>query len=353
MNRAADAAHSDDGFWAGRGVLVTGGAGFIGSWLVKTPARGGARVVVLDQATREPESELVRSGDVDRVTVVACELEDYAAVERAIGEHEMDTVFHLGAQTLVEVAHGAPLADAGEQRPRHVQRPRGLPACAPITSAVSWSRRATRPTESTKRSRTTRTMALAAAAIPTTCPRRARDLLAQAYRHTYDLPVAVTRCGNIYGGGDLNWSRIVPGTIRALLRGERPVIRSDGRSMRDYVYVRGRRRGYMLLGGTARAAGRAGEAFNFGHECAAPVLEIVDRLRTALGCDDLEPDIRDVARRRDPAPVALGREGAAASSGGRLATTSTRASRGRVEWYRSVPGMTRMPTSCGTASSSS
>jgi CDP-glucose 4,6-dehydratase len=121
------------------------------------------------------------------------------------------------------------------------------------------------------------------------------DLLTQSYAVTYGLPVAITRCGNFYGGGDLNWNRIVPGTIRAVLRGDRPVIRSDGQFIRDYFYVDDGAAAYMLLAEALEARpDLRGEAFNFSNELQITVLEIVQRLLTAMH-SDLEPEVRNEA----------------------------------------------------------
>ena len=122
------------------------------------------------------------------------------------------------------------------------------------------------------------------------------DLIARTYAHTYRLPIVVTRCANLYGGGDLNWSRIVPETVRALLRGERPVIRSDGTFIRDYVYVKDVARAYLRMAERMDDAAVRGQAFNFSGEKPTSVLEIVGAVQKILGRDDLEPDIRNTAR---------------------------------------------------------
>jgi CDP-glucose 4,6-dehydratase len=122
------------------------------------------------------------------------------------------------------------------------------------------------------------------------------DLLAMTYAHSYDIPVVVARCGNIYGGGDLNWSRIVPGTIRSLWRGERPIIRSNGLFTRDYIYVQDVADAYLALAPRAGDAGIKGEAFNFSPETRLTVLEITRAIQRLFGREDLEPLILDQAR---------------------------------------------------------
>jgi CDP-glucose 4,6-dehydratase len=123
----------------------------------------------------------------------------------------------------------------------------------------------------------------------------AADLIARMYHHTYGLRVGIARCGNIFGGGDLNWSRIVPGTIRSFLRGERPVVRSDGTYVRDYFYVKDCARAYLRLGARLDDDRVAGEAFNFSNESPMTVLELVGAIQKLLEAGHLEPDVRDVA----------------------------------------------------------
>ena len=121
------------------------------------------------------------------------------------------------------------------------------------------------------------------------------DLIAQAYAATYDLPVAITRCGNLYGGGDLNWNRIVPGTIRSIILGQRPVIRSDGAFVRDYFYAEDGAAANMLLAeklGTDPAL--KGHAFNFSNETQVTVSELVERILKLMD-SNLEPDVRNEA----------------------------------------------------------
>ena len=200
--------------WTERRVFVTGATGIVGSWLVKRLLDLGAHVVALVRDW-DPQTELVRSGDILRTNVVNGRLEDYATLERAINEHEIDTVFHLGAQPIVTTALRNPL-------PTFEANIRGtynlLEACRVHrrSSSASSSRAATRPTATAPSLPYTEDMP-ANGRHPYDVSKSCTDLLALTYAHTYELPVTVARCGNIYGGGDLNWSRIVPGTIRSLL----------------------------------------------------------------------------------------------------------------------------------------
>lgn len=278
-------------FWRDRRVFVTGATGLLGSWLVRGLVAAGAEVVCL---VRDwvPDSEMVRSGLLARVTVVRGDVCDIGCVERALGEYEIDTVFHLAAQTIVGIANRNPLSTFESN------------------IAGTWVL-----LEACRRSPKVRSIVVASSdkaygtqsALPYTedAPLEGRhpydaskscaDLLAQSYAHTYGLPVTITRCGNFYGGGDLNWNRLVPGTIRSILRGERPVIRSDGLYVRDYFYVEDGALAYMHL--AQQLADRpqlAGRAYNFSNEIQVTVIELVDRITSLLG-SNLTPDVRNEA----------------------------------------------------------
>ena len=213
-------------------VLVTGATGFVGHWLVKGLRQRGAEVTVLVRDW-DQRSELIRSGLVDDCRVVHGVLEAYGDVERAINEHEIEVVVHLGAQAIVGAANRSP-------RPTFESNIRGtynvLEACRTHRDllqsvVIASSDKAYGPSDALPYTEETPL----AGRHPYDVSKSCGDLLAQAYWHTYRLPVAIARCGNIYGGGDLHWSRIVPGTVRSLIRGEAPVIRSDGTFTRDYI----------------------------------------------------------------------------------------------------------------------
>ena len=203
------------------------------------------------------------------------DVRDQALLERALGEYEIDTVFHLAAQTIVGDRQPQPGLDVRDEHRGHLGAARGLPA-QPDASSRSSSRRPTRPTATRSSCPTTRTTPLQGR-HPYDVSKSCADLIAQAYADTYGLPVAITRCGNFYGGGDLNWNRIVPGTIRSVLRGERPVIRSDGTVRPRLLLRRGRRRGLHAAGRArcTRGPSCAGEAFNFSNEIQVTVLDLV------------------------------------------------------------------------------
>lgn len=279
------------GYWTDRPTLVTGATGLVGGWLVPRLVEAGADVVTL---VRDwvPESEFVRSGMIDRVRVVRGEVDDQALLERVINEYEVSAVIHLAAQTIVPIANRNPISTfeaniAGTWRLLEAcRRTGGVESIVLASSDKAYGDHDVLPyTED----------AALQGRHPYDVSKSCADLIGQAYAATYDLPVGITRCGNFYGGGDLNWNRIVPGTIRSILRGQPPVIRSDGTFIRDYFYVEDGAAAYMLL---AERLGSdpslRGEAFNFSNEIQITVRDLVDRL-LALMDSDLEPDIRDEA----------------------------------------------------------
>ncbi len=279
------------GFWQDRPVLVTGGTGLLGGWLVRSLREAGASVVCV---VRDwvPGCELVRSGFLEQVQVVRADIRDQAAMERALGEYEVDTLFHLAAQTTVGVANRNPVStfEANIQGTWSL-----LEACrrSPLVKQVVVA-------SSDKAYGDHEVLPYAEDAPlqgrhPYDVSKSCADLISQAYAHSYGLPVVVTRCGNLYGGGDLNWNRIVPGTIRSVLRGQAPVIRSDGLFIRDYFYVEDGAAAYMMLARElANRSDLLGHAFNFSNEIQVTVLELVTRL-LALMDSDLAPDVRNEA----------------------------------------------------------
>jgi CDP-glucose 4,6-dehydratase len=276
--------------WSRRRVFVTGASGIVGSWLVKRLVREGAYVVALVHDW-DPQTELIRSGDIAQVNVVNGALEEYATLERAINEHEVDTVFHLAAQPIVSTALRNPLPtfETNIRGSYHLLEAcrvhRGLVKQVVIASSdKAYGDAETLPY--------TEDMPLHGR-HPYDVSKSCTDLLALSYAHTYKLPVAVARCGNIYGGGDLNWSRIVPGTIRSVLQGERPILRSNGLYTRDYIFVDDVVNAYMA---TAEALSRdeiVGQAFNFSPESRVTVIAITRLLLKLMDREDLEPVILD------------------------------------------------------------
>ncbi|MFY9555293.1 MAG: GDP-mannose 4,6-dehydratase [Blastocatellia bacterium] len=280
-------------FWRERPVLVTGATGLLGSWLTRTLVNRGAFVVTLIRDW-VPENELLRSGNLSRVCVVRGDVRDQETIERALGEYEIDTVFHLAAQTIVGIANRNPISTF-ESNVRGtwsvLEACRRSPAVRQIVVASSDKAYGTHQQlpyseEAPLRGR-----------HPYDVSKSCADLVAQSYAATYKLPVCVTRCGNLYGGGDLNWNRLVPGTIRSALRGERPIIRSDGSYIRDYFYVEDGALAYLTLAEQlARRPELAGEAFNFSNEIQVTVLELARLILKLAGRHDLEPDVRNEAQ---------------------------------------------------------
>jgi CDP-glucose 4,6-dehydratase len=281
---------SDD-FWQDRPTFVTGATGLVGGWLVRRLLDTRADVVCL---VRDwvPQSETARSGLLEKVKVVRGDVRDQPLLERVLGEFEIATVLHLAAQTIVTIANRNPVSTLESN------------------VAGTWTL-----LEAARRSPTVKQVVLASSdkaygesdelpykedmplhgRHPYDVSKSCGDLVAQAYGATYGLPVVITRCGNFFGGGDLNWNRLVPGTIRSILRGQRPVVRSDGHFVRDYFYVEDGAAAYMLLAERlARDPSLAGQAFNFSNEVPVSVLEIVDRIRSLMGTS-LEPNVRNEA----------------------------------------------------------
>jgi CDP-glucose 4,6-dehydratase len=278
-------------FWKHRPAFVTGASGLVGGWLVKRLLNAGADVVCL---VRDwvPQSEIVRSGVLDRVRVVRGDVRDQALLERCLGEYEIDTVFHLAAQTIVGIANRNPVSTFESNIQGTwalLEAARRSPTVRQIVVASSdkaYGQQEKLPYDEG---------APLEGRHPYDVSKSCADLIAQAYAKSYGLPVSITRCGNFYGGGDLNWNRIVPGTIRSVLKGERPVIRSDGQFIRDYFYVEDGAAAYMLLA-ELMAADRSvcGQAFNFSNEIQVTVLELVALITRILG-SGLTADVRNEA----------------------------------------------------------
>ncbi|MEO6239048.1 MAG: GDP-mannose 4,6-dehydratase [Vicinamibacterales bacterium] len=278
-------------YWRDRPVLVTGASGLVGACVVRQLLDAGADVVAL---VRDwvPRSELVSTGMLERVRVVRGDVREQDTMERALGEYEVETVLHLAAQTTVGVANRNPVSTLDTNIRGTwalLEACRRSPAVKQIVIASSdkaYGDQDVLPyTEE----------APVLGRNPYDVSKSCADLIGQMYAKTYRLPVTVTRCGNFFGGGDLNWNRLVPGTIRSVLRGERPVIRSDGQFTRDYIYVEDGARAYLLLAERMAASpALTGEVFNFSYEHRITVLELVARLLGVMG-STIQPDVRNEA----------------------------------------------------------
>jgi CDP-glucose 4,6-dehydratase len=281
-----------------------------------------------------PQSELARSGAIERVKVVRGDICDRDAMERTLGEYEIDTVFHLAAQTIVGIANRNPIStlESNIQGTWNV-----LEACRRSPRVQSIVVASSDKAYGDQEQLPYREDAPLQGRHPYDVSKSCADLIAQMYAKTYGLPVAVTRCGNFYGGGDLNWNRIVPGTIRSILRGERPIIRSDGRYVRDYFYVEDGAAAYMLLAEQMRAQPELhGQAFNFSNEREITVLELVGRILRAMD-SDFQPDVRNEASneiRRQFLSAAHARE----TLGWRPLFTLEEGLTRTIEWYEAFHG---------------
>jgi len=278
-------------FWRDRPTLVTGATGLVGGWLVRQLLAAGAHVVCLVRDWA-PQSELVRSGMIDKVASVRGDVRDQALLERVLGEYEIATVIHLAAQTIVGIANRNPVSTFET----NIQGTWALlEACrrSPLVKQIilassdkAYGDHLTLPYDE---------QTPLQGRHPYDVSKSCGDLIGTSYAVTYGLPVAITRCGNFYGGGDLNWNRIVPGTIRSVLRGQRPIIRSDGQYVRDYFYVEDGAAAYLRLAECLAATPELrGEAFNFSNELQVTVLDIVRQILRLME-SDLEPDLRNEA----------------------------------------------------------
>ncbi|MCL5126326.1 MAG: GDP-mannose 4,6-dehydratase [Deltaproteobacteria bacterium] len=281
-----------DLFWHNKRVFVTGATGMIGSWLVNSLLKKGAYVVALVRDA-DPMSLLFLSGDISRVSVVNGALEDFYTLERAINENEIDTVFHLGAQTIVGTAYRFPLStfETNVRGTYNLMEACRIHEKLVKRIVIASSDKAYGDHEELPY---TEDMELKGR-HPYDVSKTISDFMAQTYHHTYGTPVAITRCGNVYGGGDLNWSRIVPGTIRALLSGQCPIVRSDGTFVRDYIYVIDVISAYMQIAEHLDDEITHGHSYNVSNEDPKNVLEMVAIIGKLMGFENLKPDIQNTA----------------------------------------------------------
>ncbi len=274
-------------FWLDRRTFVTGGTGLVGSWLVQRLVNAGADVVCLIRDW-VPQSEIVRSHWIEQIKVVRGDLRDRALLERILGEYEINTVFHLAAQTIVTIANLNPIStfesniggtwnllEACRRSPRVKQ------------IVIASSDKAYGDQEDLPYNENIPL----AGQHPYDVSKSCADLIAHTYAVSYNLPVAITRCGNFYGGGDLNWNRIIPGTIRSVTRGQRPIIRSDGNYTRDYFFVEDGVAAYFLLAEKLAVHPELkGQAFNFSNESPIKVIDLVHLILKIMGAN-LQPEI--------------------------------------------------------------
>jgi len=286
----------DPRFWQDRNVFVTGSSGFLGSWMVAELNRRGANVVGLVRDVASTSKPRLIEGS-DPAFKVFGALEDYEVLLRAVNEYEVDTVMHLGAQPIVGIANRNPLSTF-EANIRGTWNM--LEACRQVSTVkrvvVASSDKAYGEQPKLPYDESMPLQGRHPYDVSKSCT----DLIAQTYHNVYRTPVCITRCGNFFGGGDLNFSRIVPGTIRSILNGEKPVIRSDGKMIRDYVYVRDIVDFYLFLAESMEDPAIHGEAFNFSTESQLSVMDITRALLRLCERTDLEPVVLNEAKAEIP-----------------------------------------------------
>lgn len=266
-------------FWNNKNVFITGGTGFLGSYLVKKLVNYGANVTIL---VRDyiPQSNIYRGEEYKKVNVVHGTLEDYLLIERTLGEYEIDTVFHLAAQAIVGVANRNPLGTFKsniEGTWNILEAARKSPLIKRVI--VASSDKAYGDQEKLPYDENMPLQGKHPYDVSKSCA----DLIAQTYYETYKLPVCITRCGNLYGGGDLNFNRIIPQSIQSILNNEAPVIRSDGSFIRDYFYIEDAVDAYINLAEKVVELNLGGQAFNFSNEIQLTVLELVNKILKIMG----------------------------------------------------------------------
>ncbi len=296
MNEVTDRMNYRQSFWRDRPVFVTGATGLVGGWIVKELLRHEADVVCL---VRDwvPDSEFIRSETSNKLKVVRGNLCDPGLIERILGEYEIQTVFHLAAQTIVGIANQAPLST-------FETNVRGTWLLLEACRASSYIQQVILASSDKAygdhgKAVYTEDMPLQGK-HPYDASKSCADLIAQTYANTYGLPVVVTRCANIYGGGDLNWNRLIPGTIRSVHRNIQPVIRSDGTQVRDYLYVEDATEFYLLVAEMlSQKPELLGHSFNVTADSGISVLELVEMILHLMN-SDLKPDVRNEARHEIP-----------------------------------------------------
>lgn len=283
--RTLEGVGMNSSFWRDRPTFVTGATGLVGNWLVKRLMNAGASVVCL-MRDWVPQSELVRSGIIKKIKVIRGDVRNQALLERVLGEYEVDTVIHLAAQTIVGIANRNPISTFETNIQGTwalLEACRHSPTVKQIVTASSdkaYGNQEKLPYDESSSLQ---------GQHPYDVSKSCADLIAHTYAMTYQLPVIITRCGNFYGGGDLNWNRVVPGTIRSIIRGEAPIIRSDGKFIRDYFYVKDGAAAYMcLVEKLAENPDLCGEAFNLSNELQVTVLEVAKKILELMD-SDLEP----------------------------------------------------------------
>ncbi len=324
----------DSQFWNHRPVFVTGATGLLGGWMVEELLRRGASVVALVR-DHAPHSLLVREGLIERIQVVQGDLSDVALLRRLLTEYEVETVFHLAAQTLVNAARKDPIGTLevnvrGTWNLLEATRQTGTGQILVASSDKAYGIPQQLPY--------TEQHALAGT-YPYDCSKSCADLICGMYASTYGLPVCVTRCGNLFGGGDLNFSRTIPGLLRSTFLKQPFLIRSDGQFVRDFLYAKDAVEAYLLLAERMSAdRSLAGEAFNFSLELRLTVLEVVHRVLELAGCPELSPIIQNIAS-AEIREQHLSADKARTRLGWSPQFGMTRGLKETIDWYREFFGV--------------
>lgn len=282
---------SKSNFWKDRNVFITGGTGLLGSWLIKYLLDNQARVIGLIR-DEVPDSNLHRMGLNDRIVKISGDVENYLLIKRIMNEYEVETVIHLAAQTIVSVANRDPLStfEANIKGTWNIleaaRQEKNIKQVIVSSSDKAYGDKDKLPYEEDEELK---------GRHPYDVSKSCADLISQSYFTTYKLPVCVTRCANLYGGGDLNFSRIIPGTIRSAINNETPIIRSDGKYLRDYFYVEDAVLAFLNLAENMQDPKIHGEAFNFSSGVHVNVIELVEKILKLMH-KDLKPKILNEAR---------------------------------------------------------
>lgn len=316
-------------YWSDKNVFVTGCTGLLGTHLCELLISRGANVIGLVR-DYVPKSRLFTEQLKQKMVIVNGNIENYGLLERAINEYEIDTVFHLAAQTIVSIAIKNPLStfDANIKGTWNLleacRRNPGVQRIIMASSDKAYGEHECLPYKEE---------APLQGRHPYDVSKSCADLIAQMYSHTYDQPVCITRCGNFYGPGDLNFNRLVPGTIRSALQGKNPVIRSDGTYIRDYFYVKDGAEAYLFLAQKMDEIPIHGEAFNFSNELQITVIELVNKILSLMGCSHLYPVIKNEAS-KEIRHQYLSTEKAKKILGWQPQYPLEQALKDTIEWYR-------------------
>jgi len=320
--------------WKGKKALITGADGFIGSWIAKELVDRGANVVTIIRDIKRPRISLDLLEIRDKITIVQGDITDYGLVQRVLNEYSIDTCFHLAAQAIVSIANRSPLSTFKSNITgtwvvlEAVRNSKTIERVVVASSDKAYGDQEKMPY--------TEDMPLLGA-YPYDASKACADILSRSFAKTYGLPIAVTRCANVYGGVDLHMDRLVPGTVCSVLKGETPIIRSDGTPKRDYMYVKDAVNAYLILAEKLDRKEIWGEAFNFGTEKPVSVLELFNKIIET--CEkDVKPRILNEAKNEIQCQY-LSSEKARKLLGWSVKHSLDEGLKETVEWYKKYLGI--------------